>query len=46
MGEGVGEVGEGMGMQGVQEVVGENCEYLRAPGGCAARDAGVEQEEL
>ena len=45
MGEEVGEVGEGMGMQGVQEVVGESCAYQKAPGGCA-RDAGVEQEEL
>ncbi len=47
--EGKGEVGEvvvdGMGMQGVQEVVSENCEYQRAPEGCA-RGAGMEQEDL
>ncbi len=37
--------GIGMGMQGVQEVVGEDCEYRRAPERCA-QGAGVEQEEL
>ncbi len=39
------EVGEGMGRQVVQEVVGENCEYQKALEGCA-RGAGVDQEEL
>jgi hypothetical protein len=39
------EGGKGMGMQGVQEVAGEDCEYRRAPEGCA-QGAGVGQEEL
>ena len=34
-----------MGMQGEQEVVDEDCEYRRAPEGCA-QGAGVEPEEL